>query len=298
MIHIENLTFSKTQYINELELIDEKGDITGQNDTLTISFQQFSAIPEMAQKLRLYINDIYKGSFYISSVKIYPLQQQLKITAKTHNFPFSKEIKKLSYDNISFEDLVKIITARLGIKYKIISAPPFSYTHISQSESDIAFLQRIVTEQGLSLSIKNETAFISPPILNSNPIFINKNSISSIELSLNARPKYNSVTVQTYDIQSGKTINVSAGSGNPILNIRRNFQSLQEAKHFANQKLSQLKTKKISGSLSIPLSPSISANQTFKTNLNTINNKLFHITKVKHLIAANQSSSELSFTEI
>lgn len=267
-----------TQKINDrLERIAVSDSPGVKSDTVTIEIDnrdQAVALPSTGAKLEVWIgigDDLtFKGIYQVTELEE-PLDEDiLTIHATAAEFKNSsiKAPKDRTFDKITYGELVGKIAAEHGLSPVISDAlSRIEFDHIDQkAESDLNLLTRLGRQYDaiakpvadrLLVTPKGEGKTASgqdmPEIVISDP------ANSSGRVTITERTNYQAVTATWFDEQAQQKRTEQAGAGEPVLAMRRQYGSQQEAIDAATAELAKQQRGKKSFSLERPLTPEMTA---------------------------------------
>jgi len=189
------------------------------------------------------------GSYTVDELQLQGPPQTLTIRAHAANMIATlKEPRERSWDDISLGNLVTTISAEHELTARV--APELAgrmLEHIDQTESDLHLLTRLAREYGavakpahgfLIFAPRSEAKSVSGSLLA--PVTLNINDITSYRVTLADRDRYGSVVARWQDTATGNQVQVTAGIGKPVYNVRRAYPDAQSAQRAARVKLADL----------------------------------------------------------
>lgn len=241
-------------YITKIDITDEIDNMT---DSISISTIKELEPPKENDEIMLYAGRetlIFMGSYFVSSTTI--TNQMLSFKASGLNLNSTLKSKKSrAWERGKICGVVSKIAGENGLTSKCDSDAFIS--HEAQSnESDMSFLSRLAKERNMTFAIKNKTLIFwdkSKEIVA--PYLCNIKETSSYSIEKNFKAKYKKATLKYQDTKSKKSIELSVGSGEPVLELNGSFNSKSEAKKFAQDKLDNTNKGTIRGSISREFSP-------------------------------------------
>jgi len=204
----------------------------------------------------------YRGKFVYDFVDFGLVPRTM--TIKAHATNFKDEIKaprSRSWDEVTLGDIVNTIAA--DHNYEAFIHPDLeseSIVHIDQtSESDLHLLTRLKKDYGATFKIAGGYLLFMPragkvsaktqaalPVITLRP-----GDISTGGVTRNDRSKYGAVMVKYYDFKEAKTLNVLAGEGTPVYEVKGTKATKAEAEAAAKAKYKRLQ--RTSGDLNFTL---------------------------------------------
>ena len=247
-----------------------------ESDTVTLEIDnrdQAVLLPSTGAKLEVWIgigdNLEFKGTYQVTELEE-PLDEDvLTIHATATEFKGNiKAPKDRTFDNVTYGDLVGQIAQENGLTPVVSDElASIEFDHIDQkAESDLNLLTRLgrqydavakpvadrllVTPKGEG---KTASGQAMPEIVIADP------SNSSGRVTISEREDCGAVVAHWFDESTQKKREVKVGSNEPIITMRRQYGSEQEATDAAIAELTKKKRGKKSLSLERPLTPEMTA---------------------------------------
>lgn len=252
-------------------------DAAGQDsDTVSIELDNRDnaiSFPKTGASLDIYMGEVdalvFKGTYQIDELSE-PLDDDiLSIHGKASNLKGSfKAPRDAVFDDVTFGDLVQQMADAHNYEPAISSElSNIRFEHIDQqAESDMNLLTRLAKSHGaiakpvanrLVVVPKGQSKTVSGQLIPD--VLIEDASNSSGQVSIQERNDYQSVVAQWFDETTQSKKEETAGSGEPVFVIRKNYVSQGEAKSAAGAKLAELKRGKATLSITRPLTVDLMA---------------------------------------
>lgn len=249
-----------------LSITDEAGL---DSDTLTIVLDdrdnQF-ALPEQGAELSVSIGiDEHvadKGVYTVDELIISSSPDTIEIRAKAADMRASlKERRTGSWDNETLGSILESVAGRNGLTPAI--APKLAglvITHLDQTnEHDLHLVSRLAKEHDavgkvatshLLFTTKGDSKSASGKQLP--VVVVKKDEISSIQVVMADRGKYQSTQAFWHDHSTGEQVAVNVGSDEPIFKLKHTYDDEGTATRAAEAKLISLQRGTSTGSLTMP----------------------------------------------
>ena len=176
-----------------------------------------------------------------------------------------KAPKRRSFDDVTLGDLVNAIPAEHGYTGRV--APQLSslvLEHVDQTaESDLHLLRRLAREFDATAKATGGHLVFAPrgrgrtagsgrsmPVVDLDPT-----KVTSARYTIRDRPKYGSVIASYQDLEEGKLVHVTAGSGSPAFHFREPRATKAEAKADAAACLAKFERQTLGLELTLPGEP-------------------------------------------
>lgn len=178
----------------------------------------------------------------------------MSVTAKSADF--SKGAGKIKrsrqWENVSLSCIAAKIAAEEGCASKTVGVS-LVYQSVAQSnESNLHLLRRPCHEAGLRFSVKDRTFVIAAPEADlRGTATLMATEVSSGSFTFADRGRYGSVTARWWNAELAREQKVTAGSETPVYTIRKTFQSTEEARSAARNKLTELQRGRIEGTVTL-----------------------------------------------
>lgn len=246
------------------------------SDTLEISIDDRDGVVELPATgalLRVslgYDNNLQlMGRFVVDELRLSGPAMKLTITARAADFKQQlKQQKTRAWENITIGGIVSTIAASHELE-PVISRP-LSDTLIARidqtDESDLHFLTRFGKDHDAIAKPTNKRLIFAPrgeaktasgqlmPTVN-----LTRKQLTSWNVRLSDRDKYQSVTGYYHDTTVGERIPVTAGQGKPCYSLRNNNPDRATAQQASVAKLKNLNRGAGSLSLTLPGNPDLMA---------------------------------------
>ena len=279
---------------NNITKIDISDEIDNMADSISVSTTKEIEPPKENDEIMLYAGRevlIFMGSYYVSSTTI--TDQRLSFKASGLNLNSTLKSKKnRAWEKIKICSIVDTIAKSHKLKSKC-SCDDFIHHEAQTSESDISFLSRLAKERNMTFSIKNKTIIFWDKSKEIVPIYLcNIKEATSYSIENNFKAKYKKATLKYQDSKTKKSIELSVGSGEPILELSGNFKDKSQAKKYARDKLNNTNKGTIRGNISREFSPLAMAGGKIEIINTLYNNGEYHIKKVSHSLLAGTTKIE------
>ncbi len=279
-----DITDAIKQRLISLSVTDHSG---GESDTATITLDDRPpsiSLPPTRAELKISIGYVSgkladMGLFIVDEIALSGPPSTLVISAKGANFSDGdsskkgiknslKSTKTRPWDDVTISDIVETIandsgyTARVGSQFadtKII--------HIDQSsESDMHFLTRVAKQYGalfkpaggfLSFVSRGEGKSGSGKSLPS--LSLSPNDITTWNVTLVDRPKYEAVGAMYHDNDTGKRVTVGGGKDKTVKVQTKIYPTKEEAEAAVKAKEKDLEEEKDTCSITMPGNPNVFA---------------------------------------
>ena len=216
-----------------------------------------------------------QGEFEIDSINLEGWPQKITLngqsaSAKKANKERKTEAHKKD-DTPTVGKLVEKIAKRNGWKAKVaddIASIPLSYEGQS-AESDLSFLNRVVTRYGGIAAVKQGNLVVNGAASGKSASgaaigglviapFVN---LKDYKVEIKSRPNHGKAEASYFDRSKVKRVDVSAGQGEITYRFREPFKNEAEAKKAAESKLSELARGTASATFTIEGDPSAAAEE-------------------------------------
>ncbi len=275
-----------------LTLIDNIG---AYSDELTFTVTNSYFRPKIEDKLELYINFTYYGTFIIHQT--IRTKHHLTIKATSSNFSNKlKEKKSRTWEKIKLCDLIAKIAKEHGLKHKCDIKGYI--VHLAQeSESDLNLLIKLSKDYHAKFNIKNDTLiFINFGVDKVPSFFVLESECQNYTITHTTKPAYKSAKAIWHDTKTNKTKEVVVGKGEPQLKIKDTFKNSAEAKTKVKAMLKNITQGTIKGRLKI-YGQEFRAGATLKLIGFLEEDGLYSIDKVTHNISSNYTV-DVEFSKI
>ena len=156
--------------------------------------------------------------------------------------------RERSFDGITLGELVQTIAGEYELVPAIASnLASRQLAHIDQSESDMQLLQRICAEQGATCKVADGRLVIAVRASGTTAggqdlpaAVILASNCASWNATLADRGAYKAVKASYQDLAAAQRVEVTAGSGEPVMTLRNSYASEDEARQAARSKLRSL----------------------------------------------------------
>ena len=274
--------------------VDNAGEMS---DELSITIAGSWDIVKFSDKARLllgYLDDeVWEcGTFEVQSVKIGAFETRIKATSTSFNNDLKTKQNRVWHKK-RVSDIVSNIAHRHNLKVECNIDTKVVY--LSQAnESDIHLLTRIAKEHNALFKIKDDRLlFVKREELGKYSIDIAE--CSNYSITFKNRTVYGSAIAEYYDSKENSSVRVKIGSGKPVLRLEEYFDSKEEARRVAQNKLKEQSRGKVSGSLSIYGMNIVSGGKIELVGDDRIKDMEFTIKKATHTINSSGFSSVLEF---
>lgn len=293
MDHLEELRLvitsdSKTDYL-EIILDDREGILSFSDESRTIQVR-------LGYSHNSQLSDM--GTFIHTDTEYQISPQRLTIRATAADFTKNSKLKApqtRSWDDISIGELVQQISAEN--RYIGRCSPDLSsirIPHIDQTaESDLHLLRRIAHNYdavfktaGRFLIFTPRAGGLSATQQNALPVIrISPGQATRGRVSRKKRPAYRSVIASYHDFNTGNTVKVKAGEGEPCYEIGAPRPTREQAQADADAQLSRLNSQTAQLQLTLPGDPQITAeNRLLTENFRDGVNGTWNINRAVHTL--------------
>lgn len=190
------------------------------------------------------------GTFYVQSVTR-SKNESLRFTATSVEFS-EKQKKKYSkhYKDTTLKSIVEKVSSELGHTLKF-EAPDVNLKSFNQTdETHISFLDRLAKEYDILFSIKNNIVYFVSKSWDELPKYsVLANQCSSSQITRSTKTFYKSCIIRYRDRKKAKWNVVQVGTGTPVLEIKCECQSEQEARIKAQNALYKMQRGTVRGTL-------------------------------------------------
>lgn len=249
----QNITAALKKDLISLELKDEDGNIA---DELTLNIASVYKRPKFGDELKVYLgykdlNLTYLGSFKVQTSTI-TNKERMQITATGVDFGSELKVKKSrEFIEASLKNIVQTIADEHSLKP--ICDVDIDISYIAQhDQSDLAFLQKIATDNQLIFSIKDNNLVCVSKKQEKIKYTISYKDAIDVSITHSNKTKYESAKVVYRDTKANKDKEVEVLEGVPQLKIERCCKDDEEAKRLALAALDRVNTGTISGEITIP----------------------------------------------
>ncbi|MDR1614399.1 MAG: hypothetical protein LBS26_02405 [Campylobacteraceae bacterium] len=265
----KDITDTVAKNLTSLEYEDKTGD---EADEISFTLAGLYARKPFGTKIEAYMgygNELFFcGTFAIQNITKNYMSNTTSIRAASANFASEqKENKSCTWTNTTLYDVAQKIAERNSLKYSIDeTAKKSTVSSILQEDiGDLGFLTILASERDFMYSLKNETIMIKPkeavneevlPSVQSSDVKIHKtfklSDLKELDITEAVHGNYNSVVLTWKDETIAEFKELRVGEGSPSLNLSTNKpKSDAEAIEYANAKLKESQTGKITGSFAI-----------------------------------------------
>lgn len=221
-------------------------------DRLNITLSWQNVKPRINDSIKIYADELFLGLFYISAIK-FDYLKSFEIEAISANFNAGLKTKKnRTFENKSYEEIIKIIAKEHSLGVKIDFARKYEIKNHQQFDlSDLAFLQKIADELSLSFCVKNGNLIFIDRDKQKDRLTYKLDQSEIIELKYEriSTPSAGSVIVTYHDLASGEYKQVRHGQGEPVIRVNSFVQNANDALTLAKSKLSTQQNATFKGSL-------------------------------------------------
>lgn len=188
------------------------------------------------------------GSFTVQTVNESVLSYTIQATGVDYGSSL-KEKKNKSYENLSLKELVEQLANRNGLDVRCDFDDLF-FKYISQThESDLNFLRRLSEKYGAIFNIKKNTVvFLKKTTETLTEVSFDVNALVDLNIKHLAKIYYNSCQTLHWNTKENKKVETTVGSGDPIFIMKGFFNTQDEAKIAAKNKLKTLQADTVQGS--------------------------------------------------
>ncbi|MEL6477608.1 MAG: contractile injection system protein, VgrG/Pvc8 family [Pseudomonadota bacterium] len=264
----QDITAQIADRLTTLTVIDEAGFEADRLDFTLDNRQGLIERPRRGVKLELALGFIETGmtrigSFIVDSLSGGGPNQIMNVSAKAVDLTGGIRAPRTEgWTEVTLDTVVTTIARRHQLTPVIapILAPHF-YPHIAQTaESDLNLVTRLAHELSAIAKVAEDRLVVVPPGTQATaagqpipPIALDRSAFTSWQWRLGERQDYGSVKAWWQDIAGGRRQPVTAGSGEPIFEIRETFATAEAANRAAAGKLKTLgrDTVEVSGTLAI-----------------------------------------------
>jgi phage protein D len=288
----QDITAIIAKNLTALTITDKDGD---EADELSFSVVGLWSRPKYGDKIKIWIGEkeaVYFGEFIVQTSERTD-NNILTITASSADFKELKNRRDANYDNMSVSDVVGQIALRYGAPFKCDDDGQVEYL-AQANESDAAFLRRLAKDRDAIFSIKNGTLLFLKRREDGGdlPAFeVDVRDCINLRVKRSDKTQYASAVIVKHDTQTNEPIEVTVGSGEPALRIKRDFTDEAEAIKKAKSALDKANRGIVSGSVTIVLQP-IFAGGILKLKNSVEDDGEYAIKSVRHDLGSWQSSIE------
>lgn len=238
-----------------LSISDEAGTRSDKVDLKLDDRDQKFKLPNTGAELEIAIGYqgalVKQGIYTVDEIGVEHPPRTLTLQAKAANMIRGLKVPKTrSFTKITIGDLVKVIAGEHGLTPATANDKAgFELVNLSQTnESDLNLLTRIAAEHDCIAKPANgylifaphaEAKTVSGQTLPT--IALTANDLTSWQYRAADRGKYGSVSAKWYDDQAAQAHTVTAGSGDPVFTLQKQFKDQESAWAAANAKLNALK---------------------------------------------------------
>lgn len=260
----QSISGSIREFFKSVTITDNSKE---QSDAFTLSLSDPHGKlnePESWKKITIVVNDINLGTFEINEISgdIHGLTYDISGTAITTQNGLKAQ-RSRSFSDKSIEDILGIVAGEHG--YKPVIDPSIGAIMLEQvnqmAESDLNLLTRLASNHGAIFKATSEMLVIAPEGSKSNvrgedlpTMQISEPNRTSGTFAKKMRDKTGTVKAAWLDEGTNSNKYESAGSGTPLVELPKVYQSQQEAAKMAASKLKELNSMECELTMVMPLS--------------------------------------------
>lgn len=206
--------------------------------------------PQGEDEIKIWINDSFYGVYIVNETQTND-ENLLYISATSANFHKTLKTKKnKGHGETTLHALINQTADKHNLKTKI-DFEDIAYENIVQEkESDLHFLKRIAEKYDAIFSIKNEVLIFRKRDAEFPEFSIDINDCKPWSIKHIARKQYASCTASWRSTKENATKKVTAGSGEPVLEVTGDYLSDTDALNVAKGSLAKSKRQTKEGTLS------------------------------------------------
>ena len=253
-----NVTAQLQKDLSSISFSDEDGN---QSDEITLKVAGSFKRPSYQDEIRLWLGYEEMTLFYCGLFLVQTTERDsfgLTITATGADFSQTlKQKRDTSYEQLSLKAIAQMVAKRNNLQLKS-DYDDLQITHLSRTnEADLQFMKRLATDYNGLFSIKNNTLVFMKRTKESKksdalPVFyIDKKECSNIRIKHANKTLYNACTARWHDTKENAVKSITAGQGDPVLQMEGQFKTPAEAKIKAEAKLASANRGTKSGSINM-----------------------------------------------
>ena len=225
----EDVTHKIKPFITSINLTDNEKD---EADELVITVSKKFKRPSYKDEIKIWLgygsNQIFAGLFFVQTTSIKD-NKALTINATGVDFGSGiKEKRSENYDVGTLAQLADIIAKRHSLKLRT-DADVLIGGIQQDRESDINLLTNLAREHNLVFNIKNNTLYLINKIADVPKISVDIDKCIDSDIAYSNKKLYKSCRATYHNTKTNKTHTLVAGSGNPVLNVNKQFVDDTEA---------------------------------------------------------------------
>lgn len=189
------------------------------------------------------------GSYVVDEVEVSGPGRMMTIRANAADMTGGiKAPKERSFDDVTLGDIVKKVASEHNLTPSIPQdLASRQLGHVDQSESNMQLLTRLAADQGATVKIADKRLVVAKRAAGATAsgktlpaAIIRSDQCDSWSCTFSERGKYKAVKAYYHDKAAAQRKSVTAGSGDPKLELKNSYATQQEAQRAADSKFQTL----------------------------------------------------------